>query len=85
MPSMENRVLLQNPVHAVGMLQSGETVTIDTPRLWADGARNELYTSDAVQISGPNWFATSIGLRADLSGDKITLLKNIQVKYGSRP
>ena len=85
MPSKENRVLLQNPVHAIGALQSGETVTIDTPRLWADATRNELYTSDAVQISSATWLATSVGLRADLAGDKMTLLKNIQVKYGSRP
>lgn len=85
MPPQENRVLLQDPVHAIGTLQSGETVSIDTPRLWADATRNELYTSDAVQISGSNWFATSIGLRADLSGDKMTLQKNIKVKYAQRP
>jgi LPS export ABC transporter protein LptC len=85
MPPQENRVLLENPVHAVGTLQSGETVDINTPRLWADGTRNELYTGDAVQVSGRNWRATATGLRADLAGEKVALLKNTQVKYASHP
>jgi LPS export ABC transporter protein LptC len=85
MPPQQERVLLQNPVRAVGTLQSGEKVEINTPRLWADSGRNELYTTDAVQISSSTWVANSTGLRADLAGETLTMLKNTKVKYGSRP
>lgn len=84
-PARENRVLLQSPVTATGTLQSGETVTFNTTHLWADSARNELYTEAPVEMSSLNWSATGTGLRADLAGEKLALLNNSKVIYVAHP
>ena len=84
-PAQESRVLLQNPVNIYGTLENGETVTINTPSLWADSTRNELHTDANVQINGPNWQASSIGMRIDLVGDKVSLLHNSKVNYVTHP
>lgn len=84
-PARENRVLLQSPVTATGTLQSGDVVTIVTPRLWADSAKNALYTDAPVELTSLNWRATSTGLRADLAGEKLALLNNSKVIYVAHP
>lgn len=84
-PAHESRVLLENPVNATGTLQSGEVVTITTPHLWADGAKNELYTDAPVELTSLNWQASSTGLRADLAGEKLALLHNSKVTYAATP
>lgn len=84
-PAWQSRVLLQNPVNAAGTLLNGDPVTISTSSLWADGSRNELYTDASVQVDGPGWQATGIGLRADLASDKVALLHNTKVNYVAHP
>lgn len=84
-PAQQSRVLLQNPVNAVGTLLNGDTVTINTLSLWADSSRNELYTDAGVQVNGPGWQATGTGLRADLAADKVALLHNTKVNYVAHP
>lgn len=84
-PPYESRILLQNPVTATGTLQSGDTVTINTPHLWADATRNELFTDAPVEMISLNWQAIGTGLRADLTGEKLALLKNSKVIYAPHP
>lgn len=80
-PPNQTRMKLSEPVTITGRLREGDTVKIETDRLWVDWQQRELYTEDAVVLHGSSRQARANGLRADWSGRRVELLRDVQVDY----
>ena len=80
-PAHQRRLLLTGGVTAHGLADDGSPLTFDTPRLWVDLLRRELYTEAEVELRTDQRRATARGLRADFEGERVQLLNDVQVDY----
>lgn len=79
-PPRERRLRLSGGVRAAGEL-ANEDVALETPRLWIDLLRRELYTDAQVQFQSDFRNATARGLRSDFDGEHVQLLNDVRVDY----
>ena len=79
-PPRERRLRLTGGVRATGQL-ANEDVALETPRLWVDLLRRELYTDAEVQFQSDFRSATARGLRSDFEGEHVQLLNDVRVDY----
>jgi LPS export ABC transporter protein LptC len=80
-PPHERRLKLKGGVRAGGNRIGGETVSFTSDTLWVDLLRKELRTDDAVRLETEYRSATARGLQADFEGQRVQLLKDVQVDY----
>lgn len=76
----ERRLRLSGGVRATGEL-ANEDVALETPRLWVDLLRRELYTDAEVEFQSDFRSATARGLRSDFDGEHVQLLNDVRVDY----
>jgi LPS export ABC transporter protein LptC len=79
-PPRERKLRLYGGVRASGEL-ANENVALETPRLWVDLLRRELYTDAEVAFQSDFRSATARGLRTDFDGDHVQLLNDVRVDY----
>lgn len=79
-PPRERRLRLTGGVRASGEL-ANENVALETPRLWVDLLRRELYTDAEVRFQSDFRNATARGLRSDFGGEHVQLLNDVRVDY----
>ncbi|MGQ0587209.1 MAG: LPS export ABC transporter periplasmic protein LptC, partial [Gammaproteobacteria bacterium] len=79
-PPRERRIRLSGGVRATGDLAQ-EHVSLDTPRLWVDLLRRELYTDADVKMVTDFRTATARGLRSDFAGGRVQLLNDVKMDY----
>lgn len=80
-PAHQRRMLLTGGVTAHGLADDGSPLTFNTPRLWVDLLRRELYTEAEVDLRTDLRRATARGLRADFDGERVQLLNDVRVDY----
>lgn len=84
-PPRERRLLLTGGVVAAGTLQGAGPMEFRTDRLWVDQLRRELHTEQPVALEGPGRQASAVGLRTDFNGERLELLREVQVHYAPAP
>ena len=80
-PPHSDRMELRGMVTAIAHWPEGETANFQTPRLWVDEKKHQLYTDAPVQMRGRSRNANADGLRADWIGKTVELLGQVRMQY----
>lgn len=77
----EDRLVLQDSVVAQGTSTAGKALTITTESLTVEPATKELNTAVAVALDSGTLHLTSVGMRANLTADRIDLFEEVRGHY----
>lgn len=80
-PPHERRILLEGSVRGQGQWTDGERFAMQTPHLWLDTLRREIYTDAAVELISKNRQLQADGFRADWAATQLQLNSRVKVRY----
>lgn len=80
-PPHERRILLEGSVRGQGQWTDGERFAMQTPHLWLDTLRREIYTDARIELISQNRQLQADGFRADWGGAQLQLNSRVKVRY----